>query len=1071
MLRLKEALLQKIHLHIRQDMLQRLWDKYVPSDSAEYGDIQLIYLGQETRQPAEQSQRIQLLINLVLKNRVMRMELDKIPVRTAFVREQMKGGLQRMEKYYLMQLKCCDFVLFRKVNRYVELLAQAEAGDRRCREWQRENKAIEDQREEYRLFSLFSSEIKEFLEKRSYAAMRAIERELLYTLSEKEYQRLSENVIWQERETFLSCLEKCNEIQCNKMIKRLQKNGGEIKGSLFQRQNTAQDMETSQNRLAGKELAEIVRTLEPQKYLLFYQRAVSVLNETAAGRQIAVWKKKKEKMLRYVKREQTLVIRQLLAQMEKLAISGGETADGAAGNMAQVPHIFSEKLIQLEQQYFREVIKEFRQQVVSLLGSRTYHKVARRAQHFLWEETAEQLAGEERLMAWQQGYRAESRLQPEEEDYHRESGLQPEKASYDRESKQQPEKEDYCGESRLLTMGVRQITERIEQEVKNWGEQLEQREAQAFVLYQNAYREVLGTVDIVDRHHQSRLVKELFQYYHRGEFAEQEVQKICEWSKALVQLFAEVPRQSSDGYSEMSEHPKEMQKELIFLIKEISYALKEQDESIEETSLVLEGQDELAERVVLSWQSGSKEIESAEKIENTEKIHELLSYFHGLEEKKQPEFIGNLAETMSIWRWVSNDFAAQEIEGMLQMGEELFEKQNKDKIPEMPEDVNNLNVPYSKLWEWGKALLFHQNEQISDRQIEEGFYQGAHALPEKSQTDIIRRQIETAKDRNSLQQLIAQVNHKLFLQIENPEESGTISQPGKQTESSAIFQPGKRTESSVIFQSGKRTESSVISQPGMQEDILVYAESQLAAPPVRELLHFLQELDEKQYGILIEQLSQIAKLQWQQNSMQELNKAVNLPMADIAYLRTEGNMEAEPSHIAALREQDSRQLAAAYPELALRIQKFEEHRGTFTSKELQQWGDNLPAYRTVMGSSREMQEVLQNRGEIQNIVQKMQETENIRDKARRSWELQYSMQTVPAAGAGMQEVDMRMREQTMQINSVQDQLGKKLQEVEQQLKKVETASKAQEDVRAFADQVKRQLYEELHVEKLRRGLI
>ena len=1007
MLRLKEALLQKIHLHIRQDMLQRLWDKYVPSDSAKYGDIQLIYLGQETRPPAEQSQRIQLLINLVLKNRVMRMELDKIPVRTAFVREQMKGGLQRMEKYYLMQLKCCDFVLFRKVNRYVELLAQAEAGDRRCREWQKEHQAIEDQREEYQLFSLFSSEIKEFLENRSYAAMRAVERELLYTLSEKEYQSLAENVIWQERETFLSCLEKCNEIQCNKMIKQLQKNGGEIKESLFQRQNTAQDMEVSQDWLAGKELAEIVRTLEPQKYLLFYQRAVSVLNETAADRQIAVWKKKKEKMLRYVKRQQTSVIRQLLAQMEKLAISGEETAEGAIGNMAQVPHIFSEKLIQLEQQYFREVIKEFRQQVVSLLGSRTYQKVAWRAQHFLWEETAEQLVGEDRLIAGQQGYRAESRLQAEKEDYHRESGLQ-------------SEKEDYRGESRLLTAGVRQITERIEQEVKNWGEQLQQREAQAFVRYQNAYREVLGTVDIADQHHQSRLVKELFQYYHRGEFAEQEVQKICEWSRALVQL---------------------------------SYALKGQDKSIKEISHLLNEQDKLAERVVLSWQSGLKEIESAEKIENTEKlanaekIHELLSYFHVLEEKKQPEFIGNLAETMSIWRWGSNDFAAQELEDILQMGEELFGNQNKDKMPEMPGDVNNLNVPYSKLWEWGKALLFHQNEQISDRQIEEGFYHGDHALPEESQTDIIRRQIETAKDRNSLQQLIAQVNHKLFLQLENPEESGTISQPEMQAE------------------------SSVISQPGMQEGILVYAESQLAAPPVRELLHYLQELDEKQYGILIEQLSQIAKLQWQQNSMQELNKVVNLPMADIAYLRTEGNMEAEPSHIAALREQDSRQLAAAYPELALRIQKFEEQRETFTSKDMQQWGDNLPAYRAVMGSSREMQEVLQNRGDIQNVVQKMQETENIRDKVRRSWELQYSMQTVPAAGEGLQEVDIRMREQTMQINSVQEQLGKKLQEVEQQLKKVETASKAKEDVRAFADQVKRQLYEELHVEKLRRGLI
>ena len=57
------------------------------------------------------------------------------------------------------------------------------------------------------------------------------------------------------------------------------------------------------------------------------------------------------------------------------------------------------------------------------------------------------------------------------------------------------------------------------------------------------------------------------------------------------------------------------------------------------------------------------------------------------------------------------------------------------------------------------------------------------------------------------------------------------------------------------------------------------------------------------------------------------------------------------------------------------------------------------------------------------------------------------------------------------MKSAQGQLDKKLKEVETQLRKVESRAKAKEDVSAFADQVKKQLYEELHIEKLRRGLI
>ena len=44
MIKLREPFSQKVHLHIRQDMLQRLWDQYVPTSSAEYGKIELIYL-------------------------------------------------------------------------------------------------------------------------------------------------------------------------------------------------------------------------------------------------------------------------------------------------------------------------------------------------------------------------------------------------------------------------------------------------------------------------------------------------------------------------------------------------------------------------------------------------------------------------------------------------------------------------------------------------------------------------------------------------------------------------------------------------------------------------------------------------------------------------------------------------------------------------------------------------------------------------------------------------------------------------------------------------------------------
>ena len=98
-------------------------------------------------------------------------------------------------------------------------------------------------------------------------------------------------------------------------------------------------------------------------------------------------------------------------------------------------------------------------------------------------------------------------------------------------------------------------------------------------------------------------------------------------------------------------------------------------------------------------------------------------------------------------------------------------------------------------------------------------------------------------------------------------------------------------------------------------------------------------------------------------------------------------------------------------------------------------------------------------------------SQNVRPPSYRIQELEYSLQKTTAWEEEQQKTRIRMETENARIKSAQEQLDKKLKEVEQQLKKTEGAAQAKEDVKSFAEQVKRQLYEELHVEKLRRGLV
>ncbi len=184
MLKLRKPFLQNIQLHIRQDLLQSLWDKYVPASSPEYEQIQLVYLSGETGQEEGQPRQIQLLISLLLKNRMLQMGEEKYPSSLAFGIRRMETSLKRVEKYCLTQLKGRDFTMFRSVEQYMTLLEQEQTESRRYEGWQREHQETEQKLEEYRLLSIFSRQVREFLEEHSKQMTGAPERELLASLSE-----------------------------------------------------------------------------------------------------------------------------------------------------------------------------------------------------------------------------------------------------------------------------------------------------------------------------------------------------------------------------------------------------------------------------------------------------------------------------------------------------------------------------------------------------------------------------------------------------------------------------------------------------------------------------------------------------------------------------------------------------------------------------------------------------------------------------------------------------------------------------------------------------------------------
>ncbi|MCI8484932.1 MAG: hypothetical protein HFH41_11425 [Lachnospiraceae bacterium] len=1016
MLKLRKPFSQKVRLHIRQDLLQSLWEKYIPSSSDKYDLIQLIYLeaagDRQTEQPAR---RIQLTIQFVLKNRMVQMAMEGYPTTLFPGQRRIQDSLRRIEKYYLTQLKSSDARAFWKLNHYITLLDQTEMISRRYRHWQKENQLIEKQWKEYRLLSLFSAQVRDFLKEHSLWTVRKLEKEYIASLTETEYQGLTEGLIWQERESLLAYLKTCDEVQCRQIIERL-----------------------------GKE------------------KELSQKERKDADHPLMIWKAEKENMVSCLDEISPDKVEQVWKEMEwNITEEYGVLQKKYDQKMAEIFH--SQMQILLEQEPFQEIADlvdlEHLTQMVSLSGDTVQvvqtieqqreiqrEKIRRREIQAL--ETYQEIYGEFLETRDFESSRQEHMTQVVEEMFRK------------RHQGERTTEEIWtlCQWSRFLL------------------ESFEASQEQAEMIHKSS---------------------------------REQAEMIHESSQEQAEMIHESSREQAEMIHESGQEQTEVSEEWIHLIREINGRIEEKT-SKERTDREEDSYQE--ERVTLFWQGKDRKEQQIQ-----EKMEELLLYIRELKEEQREERIRDLSELILFWRQVNllqssvlsesrqistgesvnkrenssepGEIAGQEWRETAELEEiaklewreaveseeiaklewrevaesEEIARQELKEIAESEEIIESESTEFSyrQLWEWGEALLFHPEQEGEEEKLDLlSFSDGGEQEEgqENLQTRIIRSQIEAAKNRNDLQQLVMQVNHKVSSEMikENQEE---------------------------MFQ-------------------LVYADSQLGEPMIRSLLSYLRKLNETQYETLVKELSQVTKLQQVlyfgqeeaafdgiKQMIQQKNQNFLVFVGRrreeryqmlIEKLRT---LETSDQEKISVRKKgpDQKYFAAAYPMLAYEIQEYEEQQIKVRQEEIKRFQQVYFYWDTQeKNESYGLDRKRLSQTELE-LPQKERDPaspeiggweRDAADLGIRSQEiLQYSTQRTQVMEEEQQRIVQRVQEENIQLKTAQDQLDQKMKEVEQQLKKVEGQAKSKEDTRAFAEQVKNQLYEELHVEKLRRGLI
>lgn len=274
MIKLFAPFQSKIKLHIRQDFLQGLWDKYVPVSSESYENISLIYLKGGSGENEKGAKQVQLLVDLVLKNLFMQINISQNPM--LITHNGVSTSLRYTLKYYLAQLRRIDLRTYQSINQYITYLKRATEENTRFELWKRDSQVLDRMEKEYRILQHFSERLRELLSVRSAELEKSLGNELLGSMKKSEYRFLAKSMVWQDRKQIEEFIRSSSQTEYRQMVKRLVKEPSLYSLIISEDEKIPENNPVSETEISKEFLIEqIEKHFEKDEFWKFYRKVLS----------------------------------------------------------------------------------------------------------------------------------------------------------------------------------------------------------------------------------------------------------------------------------------------------------------------------------------------------------------------------------------------------------------------------------------------------------------------------------------------------------------------------------------------------------------------------------------------------------------------------------------------------------------------------------------------------------------------------------------------------------------------------------------------------------------------------
>lgn len=440
-------------------------------------------------------------------------------------------------------------------------------------------------------------------------------------------------------------------------------------------------------------------------------------------------------------------------------------------------------------------------------------------------------------------------------------------------------------------------------------------------------------------------------------------------------------------------------------------------------------------------------------------IQELLQHLRQIKREERQEFIRQLADIMILQKQTAyknitqKQTAYRDIAQKQTVYRDITQKQiaNRETLQKQSDEWNTAAEIFLKKYEtYNPSKTFIQKLDRWSKELLAFTKQGQ----EDTRTEITRQQIQASKDRAEFQRLSTELVHY----IKEEEKDGKSSIAAK-----------------VMQYAHEMSERSLI----------VYRDEQFQNVKIQELLQYLRQVKEGERKELIRQLAGMLLIQKYADSVnfiQEREAGTNLiqkyaagreliqkkasginrlqeHMADMAGMDIIRSQPGQGRH-SVRQYAEYERFYESYPELAFKIQRYEEQRKKIRRAEHERI---QTIYADVIETVLQSEESIMQEEERLHLV-----PANSGHTGHQEIKYVFSEETLPGR---RQKKEADMSKETLQVKSLQQQMDVRLREVERQLqKKRDVHSGTGDDVRAIAEKVKKQLHEELHMERLRRGL-